>query len=81
LVSAEAQRLWVTGDRTGAAAIIPDEMVLGTTLIGPEEHVVARLRAWKDAGINSIRLYPAGDSLDERLATLARALELIEALA
>ena len=80
-VAAEAQRLWVTGDRTGAAAIIPDEMVLGTTLIGPEEHVVARLRAWKDAGINSIRLYPAGDSLDERLATLARALELIEALA
>ncbi len=80
-VAAEAQRLWVSGDRAGAAAIIPDEMVLGTTLIGPEEHVVSRLQTWKDAGVNSIRLYPAGSTLDERLATLARAMELIEGLA
>ena len=79
-IAAEAQRLWVSGDRAGAAAIIPDEMVLGTTLIGPEDHVTSRLQTWKDSGINSVRLYPAGETLDERLATLGRALELVRRL-
>lgn len=79
-VAAEAQRLWVAGDRDGAAAIIPDEMVLGTTLIGPEAHVRSRLQTWKDTGIDTVRLYPAGHSLDERLETLGRALELVAEL-
>jgi hypothetical protein len=35
------------------------------------------MQAWKASGITSIRLYPAGDTLDERLTTLARALELL----
>ncbi|MFT7598230.1 MAG: F420-dependent oxidoreductase-like protein [Acidimicrobiales bacterium] len=80
-VAAEAQRLWVAGDRAAAADVIPDEMVLGTTLIGPADHVTARLQAWKDAGIDSIRLYPAGDTVDERLDTLGRALDLVAGLA
>ncbi len=76
-VAAEAQRLWVDGRREDAAAVIPDEMVLATTLIGPEAHVRDRLRAWADAGITTVRLYPAGETLDLRLATLARAIELV----
>jgi F420-dependent oxidoreductase-like protein len=76
-VAAEAQRLWVGGDRAGAAAVIPDEMVLATTLLGTEEGVANRLREWSHTGVDTIRLYPAGDSLDERIATLGRALDLI----
>jgi hypothetical protein len=52
-------------------------MVLGTTLIGTEDMVRARLRVWRDAGVDTVRLYPAGETLDERLTTLARALELV----
>ncbi len=76
-VAEEAQRLWVSGDRAGAAAVVPDEMVLATTLLGTEEGVRARLQTWADAGVNTVRLYPAGDSLDERLDTLGRALDLV----
>lgn len=76
-VAAESQRLWLSGDRAGAAAVIPDEMVLATTLIGTEERVAERLRTWRDVGITHVRLYPAGDSLDERLDTLGRALDLV----
>lgn len=76
-VAAESQRLWLSGDRAAAAAVIPDEMVLATTLIGPEERVAERLRTWRDTGITHVRLYPAGDTLDERLDTLGRALELV----
>jgi len=76
-IAAESQRLWIDGDRAGAAAVVPDEMVLGTTLIGTEAMVRDRLTTWRDAGVNTVRLYPAGDSLDERLATLGRALDLV----
>ncbi|HVS42432.1 MAG TPA: LLM class F420-dependent oxidoreductase [Candidatus Dormibacteraeota bacterium] len=80
-VAAEVQRLWVEGRRDEAAARVPDEMVLATTLIGTEAMVRARLRLWSDAGVTTVRLYPAGATLDERLATLARAIEMIRELA
>jgi len=78
-VAEEAQRLWLEGDRHGAAAVIPDEMVLATTLIGTEEMVRDRLQVWADSGVTTIRLYPAGANLYERLATLGRALDLVAA--
>ena len=70
---------WQGGDRAGAAALVTDEMVLGTTLVGTEERVAARLRDWAAAGVGTVRLYPAGEPLDERLTTLARAVELARA--
>jgi len=65
------------GDRQGAAAAIPDEMVLATTLIGTAEMVRDRLAGWAAAGVDTVRLYPAGDTLDERLDTRGRALDLV----
>lgn len=52
-------------------------MVLGTTLIGTEDMVRERLRVWGAAGVDTVRLYPAGETLDARLATLGRALDLV----
>ncbi len=79
-VAAEVQARWVSGDRTGAAERVPDEMVLATTLIGTEAMVRDRLAVWRDAGVDTIRLYPAGETLDERLDTLGRALDLVRAM-
>ncbi|MDS0132020.1 MULTISPECIES: LLM class flavin-dependent oxidoreductase [unclassified Amycolatopsis] len=76
-VAAEVRERWQAGDRDGAAALVTDEMVLGTTLIGTEEMVRERLRVWRDAGIDTVRLYPAGETLEARLTTLGRALELM----
>lgn len=76
-VAAEVRQRWQAGDRDGAAALVTDEMVLGTTLIGTEEMVRDRLRVWRDAGVDTVRLYPAGESLDERLTTLGRAIDLV----
>ena len=75
--AAESQRLWLAGDRRGAAAAIPDEMVLATTLIGTADMVRDRLAAWAASGVDTARLYPAGDTVDERLDTLGRALDLV----
>jgi len=71
---------WQAGDRDGATALVTDEMVLATTLIGTEEMVRDRLRVWRDAGVDTVRLYPAGHTLDERLTTLARAIELVRSV-
>ncbi|MCD0449152.1 LLM class flavin-dependent oxidoreductase [Actinocorallia sp. API 0066] len=79
-VAAEVRDRWQARDRAGAAALIPDEMVLATTLIGTEEMVRARLAAWKAAGVTTVRLYPAGDTLPARLDNLARGIDLVRAL-
>jgi F420-dependent oxidoreductase-like protein len=76
-VAAEVRERWQGGDRDGAAALVTDEMVLATTLIGTQEMVRARLAVWRDAGVNTVRLYPAGDTVDEKLDTLGRAVELV----
>ncbi len=79
-VAAEVRERWQAGDRDGAAALVTDEMVLATTLIGTPDMVRDRLRVWQDAGVNTVRLYPAGETLAERLDTLGRALDLVRAL-
>ncbi|MFM9556772.1 MULTISPECIES: LLM class flavin-dependent oxidoreductase [Streptomyces] len=76
-VAAEVRERWQAGDRDGAAALVTDEMVLATTLIGTEEMVRERLRVWRAAGVDTVRFYPAGDTLDARLTTLGRAVELV----
>ena len=76
-VAAQSQQRWLAGDRAGAAQVIPNEMVLGTTLIGTESMVKERLLVWQGAGVSTVRLYPAGDTLEARLDTLGRALDLV----
>ncbi|HWC84453.1 MAG TPA: LLM class flavin-dependent oxidoreductase [Pseudonocardiaceae bacterium] len=79
-VAGAVRERWQAGDRAGAAELVTDEMVLATTLIGTEPMVRNRLRVWQEAGVDTVRLYPAGDTLDARLATLARAIELVREL-
>jgi alkanesulfonate monooxygenase SsuD/methylene tetrahydromethanopterin reductase-like flavin-dependent oxidoreductase (luciferase family) len=74
------RRLWVDGRRDDAVAAVPDDMVLATTMIGTEDMVRARMQAWRDAGITTLRVYPAGATLDERLDTLGRAMDINAAL-
>ena len=53
------------------------DAVLGTTLIGTAEMVRDRLAVWAAVGVDTVRLYPAGDTVDGRLDTLGRALDLV----
>jgi F420-dependent oxidoreductase-like protein len=79
-IAAEIRERWQAGNREGAAGLVTDEMVLATTLIGTEDMVRHRLGVWRDAGVTTVRLYPAGDTLDARLATLARAIGMAREL-
>jgi F420-dependent oxidoreductase-like protein len=79
-VTDEIQQRWQAGDKDGAVALVTDDMVLATTLIGTEAMVRDRLRVWQDAGVTTVRLYPAGETVADRLATLGRAMDLITEL-
>jgi alkanesulfonate monooxygenase SsuD/methylene tetrahydromethanopterin reductase-like flavin-dependent oxidoreductase (luciferase family) len=76
--AAEVQRLWLEGKRDEAAARVPDEIALKTNLLGSDAMVRARLRVYRAAGVTTLRVEPAGASLDARLATLARLMGLVK---
>ena len=78
--AAEVQRLWVAGRREDAVAAVPDELALRTSFVGTDEMVLGRLRACRDAGVTTVRLDPAGETVTARLDTLARGLDLLRRL-
>ena len=73
---AEVQKLWRSGDREAARARVPSEIGLGTNLIGPPSEISRRLRQYRDCGVNTIRVNPTGDSLDEQLDCLGQLIDL-----
>lgn len=78
--AAEVQRLWLENRRDDAAAQVPDELVLKTNLLGTEAMVRERIRAYRDAGVTTLRVEPDGATLDARLATLGRLVEMVRSL-
>jgi F420-dependent oxidoreductase-like protein len=79
--AARVRELWQAGSRDEAAELVTDDMVLATTLIGTEPMVAERLRVWQAAGVDTVRLYPAGETLAEKVSTLGRALDLVRGIA
>lgn len=73
----EVQRVYLEGRRGEAAELIPDEMVVQTNLLGTAAMVAERVRKYRDAGITTIRVDPAGASPKERIETLGRFMEVV----
>ncbi|MEE8557492.1 MAG: LLM class F420-dependent oxidoreductase [Myxococcota bacterium] len=73
----EVQGLWLEKRRDEAAARVPDEMVTQANLLGTESMVRDRIRKYRNAGVTTLRLDPAGTGLAERLETLGRAIDLV----
>jgi F420-dependent oxidoreductase-like protein len=71
------QTLWLDGKRDEARAAVPPEMILKTHLVGDEAMVRDRVRAYRDAGVTTLRVDPRGDTLDDRLDTLGRIVDIV----
>ena len=76
-VAKEVQGLWVAGKKKAAIAAVPDEMLLQAYLIGTEDRVRERIRAFRDAGVDVFRLAPQGRTAKERIANLEYQADLI----
>ena len=72
----EVQRLWLAGDRDAARRRVPTAIGLGTNLIGGDDDVRGRLRRYRDAGIDTLRVGLHGDT-DTQLTDLGRLLDLV----
>ena len=73
----QVQGLWVAGNKKAAIAAVPDEMLLQAYLIGTEDRVRERIRAFRDAGVDVFRLAPQGRTAKERIANLEYQVDLI----
>jgi F420-dependent oxidoreductase-like protein len=73
----KVQDLWLTGQRKAAIALIPDELVYKTNLIGTREMVRDRLRAHKQAGVTTVSVFPTGQTLADRLNMLGQFMDLM----
>jgi F420-dependent oxidoreductase-like protein len=78
--AAEVQQLWVAGQRDEAAARVPAEMIIQANLLGDEATVRQRVRAYRDAGVTTLRVQPFGKNIDERLVTLGRVMDMVRQL-
>jgi hypothetical protein len=59
------QDLYLDGKKDEAAVAVPDELVRGTSLIGPESYVTERLAAFAQAGVSTLLVQPlASDGRD-----------------
>jgi F420-dependent oxidoreductase-like protein len=79
-VAREVQRLWVAGKRTEAIAKVPSEMVVQANLLGNAEMVRERIQAYKNVGVTRLRVAPMGHDLREKIATLGKVMDLVDAI-
>ncbi|GAB2616662.1 LLM class F420-dependent oxidoreductase [Streptomyces capparidis] len=76
--AAEIQDRYLAGDRDGAAAAVPHDLIDSTALLGPVERIADRMRAYADAGVTTLTLTPAGFTLQERIAGLRAGVAALE---
>jgi F420-dependent oxidoreductase-like protein len=75
-VADEVQRRFQAGDREGAFAALPDEIVAATSLVGTETEVAERVARFAAAGVDRLIVSPVHVELDQRLHTLERLADL-----
>jgi hypothetical protein len=55
-------------------------MITQANLLGDTEMVRTRIRAFKDAGVTTLRVAPEGRDLAAKLTTLGRVMDLMRAI-
>ncbi|MER5973125.1 MULTISPECIES: LLM class F420-dependent oxidoreductase [unclassified Streptomyces] len=76
--AAEIQEKYLSGDKQGAAAAVPHQLIDSTTLLGSVDRIAERMQAYAAAGVTTLSLAPAGFTLDERLTSLRAGVEALE---
>jgi F420-dependent oxidoreductase-like protein len=74
----DIQQKYLGGDKEGAAAAVPHQLIDSTTLLGSVDRIADRMRAYAAAGVTTLTINPAGFTLDERVAALRAGTEALE---
>ncbi len=70
-VAEELQDAYLSGRRDEAAAMVPDELVEGISLVGDAGFVADRVAAYRDAGVTVLNVQPIGPNGVRDVETLA----------
>jgi alkanesulfonate monooxygenase SsuD/methylene tetrahydromethanopterin reductase-like flavin-dependent oxidoreductase (luciferase family) len=65
--AARIQDAYLDGRKDEAAALVPAELLEGTSLIGPEGLVAERLAAMKESGVSTLNVTPLASSHADRV--------------
>jgi F420-dependent oxidoreductase-like protein len=74
--AARIQDLYLDGKKDEAAALVPDDLLAGTALIGPESYVRERIAALKEAGVTTLNVTPLAQSHTDRLRLIEQISDL-----
>jgi hypothetical protein len=64
------QDLYLAGHKDEAARAVPQELIDGTTIIGPAGYVRDRLAAYKEAGVTILNVRVPGRDQERTIASL-----------
>jgi F420-dependent oxidoreductase-like protein len=72
------QELYLSGDKDGAAKVVPDELVRDINLIGTREFVKERLVAFREAGVTTLNVAPIATTPAERIKLIETLRQLLD---
>ena len=78
--AARIQDLYLDGKKKEAEAAVPEDLLAKTSLIGPEGHVLDRLRALAASGVTTLTIRPLTSDHAERVRVIERLRSLIDRL-
>src|SRR5262249_50064788 len=76
-LAAKIQDAFLGGRKDEAAALVPAELLAGTSLVGPEGYVAERIAALRESGVTTLNVtpiahpHPDGVGLFEKAGALA----------
>src|SRR5690349_16814090 len=74
--AAKIQDAYLGGQKDEAAALVPAELLAGTSLVGPEGHVAERIAALKESGVTTLNVSPIAPSHADRVRLIEKARDL-----
>jgi F420-dependent oxidoreductase-like protein len=76
----EVQDLYLAGKRTEAMFALPEELIDLVSIVGPRDKAKEKIRAFRDAGVDTLIVWPIMPDQDERKAQLRLIAELTNEL-
>src|SRR5438093_7001710 len=74
----EVQQLYLAGRKTEAMFALPDELIDLVCIVGPRDRVKAKLRDFRDAGVETLIVWPVMPDQEERNEQLRVIAELAD---
>ncbi|MDX6394997.1 MAG: hypothetical protein QOJ73_6060 [Streptosporangiaceae bacterium] len=77
-VAGRIQDAYLDGRKDEAAALVPAELLAGTSLIGPQALVAERIAALKESGVSTLNVAPLAPTHEDRVRLIEQVRELAD---